>query len=215
MCLFAKTWRAPRHTRFATFGKVHLLFNNAGVSRAGRAERVADSDWDWVLGVNLRGTIYGTQIFLPHMQTHGEGGHIVNTASIAGVAPRALAGPYAAAKFGVVGLSEVMAAELEGTNIGVSVLCPGMVRTAMVRNGRNRPQRFGGGFALEDDLENAERNARYLADNLAGLDAETIPPLVLRAIRENRLYIFTQPEHRSIVEARFARIRAGFDALET
>ncbi|HBK06980.1 MAG TPA: short-chain dehydrogenase [Acetobacteraceae bacterium] len=198
----------------ATFGKVHLVCNNAGVSRAGPVERVAASDWEWVIGVNLLSTVTGIRLFLPHMRAHGEGGHFVNTASIAGLAPGALSGPYAATKFGIIGVSEVLAQELDGSNIGVSVLCPSMVRTRMVDNGRNRPERFGGSFGLAGDVANAERNARYLAANAAGLDPDTVPPMVLRAIRENRLYVFTHPDTRAAVQARFDRVMMGFDAFD-
>ena len=198
----------------ATFGKVHLVCNNAGVSRAGPVERVTPSDWEWVISVNLMATVHGIRLFLPHMREHRQGGHFVNTASIAGLAPGALSGPYAATKFGIIGVSEVLAQELAGTDIGVSVLCPSMVRTNMVDNGRNRPERFGGSFDLAGDVANAERNARYLAANKAGLDPDSVPPMVLRAIRENRFYIFTHPESRNAVEARHDRIMAGFKALD-
>jgi NAD(P)-dependent dehydrogenase (short-subunit alcohol dehydrogenase family) len=198
---------------FAAYGKVHLVCNNAGVSRAGPVERIAPDDWEWVIGVNLMGAVNGIRIFLPHMKAHGEDGHIVNTASIAGVVGSALSGPYSASKFAIVGLSEVLADELAGSNIGVSVLCPGMIRTRMVDNGRNRPVRFGGSFDLAGDVANAERNARFLAANKAGLDPDLVPPMVLQAIRENRLYIFTHPEREADVEVRFQRLRAGFDAL--
>src|SRR5580692_5775281 len=143
---------------FAEFGKVHVLCNNAGVSRAGPIESIASSDWDWVIGVNLKGLIHGLQIFLPHMKAHGEPGHIVNTASMNGVAGAALAGPYCATKFAAVGISEVLAAELADTSIGVSVLCPSWVKTRMLDNGRNRPAQFGGPIALDLDGGNAERN---------------------------------------------------------
>jgi NAD(P)-dependent dehydrogenase (short-subunit alcohol dehydrogenase family) len=196
----------------ARFGKVHLVCNNAGVSRAGPIERIAASDWDWVIGVNLLGTVHGIRLFLPHMRAHGEGGHFVNTASVSGIAPGALSGPYAATKAGIIGLSEVLAQELAGSDIGVSVLCPAMVQSRMVDNGRNRPARFGGAFDLAGDVANAERNARYLAANRAGLDPDRVPPLVLRAIRENRFYVFTHPASRAAVEARHARLMAGFDA---
>ena len=99
---------------FAELGKVHVLCNNAGVSRAGPIETIAPSDWDWVIGVNLKGLVHGLQLFLPHMKAHGEEGHIVNTASVNGVAGAPLAGPYSATKFAVVGMSEVLAAELGG-----------------------------------------------------------------------------------------------------
>src|SRR5690348_14544669 len=169
----------------AAFGKVHILCNNAGVSRAGLADRVTLSDWSWVVGVNLMGVVHGIDIFLPHMKAHGEEAHVVNTASISGLLPSALAGPYTATKAGIIGLSEVLADELAGSNIGVSVLCPSWVRTRMVDNGRNRPERFGGAFALADDTENAARNARFLAAAETGLDPDQVALLVLRAIREN------------------------------
>jgi NAD(P)-dependent dehydrogenase (short-subunit alcohol dehydrogenase family) len=198
----------------AAFGKVHILCNNAGVSRAGLAERVALSDWSWVVGVNLIGTVHGLEILLPHMKAHGEEGHIVNTASISGLLPSALAGPYAATKAGIIGLSEVLADELSGSAIGVSVLCPSWVRTRMVDNGRNRPERFGGAFALADDTENAARNARFLAAAETGLDPDQVAPLVLRAIREKRRYVFTHLDGKAAVAARFARILDDFAPLE-
>jgi NAD(P)-dependent dehydrogenase (short-subunit alcohol dehydrogenase family) len=198
----------------AAFGKVHILCNNAGVSRAGLAERVALSDWGWVVGVNLMGTVHGIEIFLPHMKAHGEEGHIVNTASISGLLPSSLAGPYAATKAGIIGLSEVLADELAGSTIGVSVLCPSWVRTRMVENGRNRPARFGGAFTLADDTENAARHARFLAAAATGLDPDQVAPLVLRAIREDRLYVFTHLDRKAAVAARFARILDDFAPLE-
>jgi NAD(P)-dependent dehydrogenase (short-subunit alcohol dehydrogenase family) len=199
---------------FTAFGKVHILCNNAGVSRAGPVEGIALSDWDWVVGVNLMGVVHGIEIFLPHIKVHGEGGHIINTASMAGLVPGALSGPYAATKFGVVGLSEVLAEELAGSDIGVSVLCPGWVRTRMVDNGRNRPARFGGRFDLASDTANAQRNKRFLAAVAQGMDPDAVAALVLRAVRERRLYVFTHIERRAGVEARFRRILDDFAALE-
>jgi NAD(P)-dependent dehydrogenase (short-subunit alcohol dehydrogenase family) len=198
----------------ARFGKVHVLCNNAGVSRAGPVDKVAPSDWEWVWGVNLRGTVTGIQTFLPHIKAHGEGGHIVNTASMAGLIGSALSGVYSSTKFAIVGISEVLAEELQDTAIGVSVLCPGFVRTNMNDNGRNRPARFGGGFDVWADPALAERNARFRAATIAGLDPDRVAPMVLRAIRENRLYIVTDPTRREFVAARYARIMEGFDACE-
>ncbi len=152
--------RAAERT-LAEFGKVHILCNNAGVSRAGSIETIASSDWDWVIGVNLKGLVHGLQLFLPQMKAHGEDSHIVNTASVNGVVGSALAGPYSATKFAVVGISEVLAAELKDTPIGVSVLCPSWVKTRMLDNGRNRPARYGGPIRIATDSANAERNARY------------------------------------------------------
>jgi NAD(P)-dependent dehydrogenase (short-subunit alcohol dehydrogenase family) len=199
---------------FAAFGKVHVVCNNAGVSRAGLVERIALGDWEWVIGVNLMGTVHGVQTFLPHIKAHGEGGHIVNTASISGLVPAALSGPYTATKAGIIGLSEVLADELAGSNIGISVLCPSWVRTRMVDNGRNRPARFGGGFALAGDVANAARNARFLTASEKGLDPDLVPPMVMEAMRENRLYVFTHADRRPEVEARFERVLEGFRALD-
>jgi NAD(P)-dependent dehydrogenase (short-subunit alcohol dehydrogenase family) len=198
---------------FAEFGNVHILCNNAGVSRAGPIESIASSDWDWVIGVNLKGLIHGLQVFLPHMKAHGEPGHIVNTASMNGVAGAALAGPYCATKFAAVGISEVLAAELEGTPLGVSVLCPSWVRTRMLDNGRNRPAQFGGPIALDHDGANAERNRRYARALESGLDPAYVAKLVCDAIEARRFYVFTHADRRADVEHRFELMMDGFDAL--
>ena len=198
----------------AEFGRIHVLCNKAGVSRAGPVESIAASDWDWVIGVNLKGLIHGLQLFLPHMKAHGEEGHIVNTASINGVAGAPLAGPYSATKFAVVGLSEVLAAELAETPIGVSVLCPSWVKTRMLDNGRNRPAHFGGPIKLDADSANAERNARYARALESGLDPAHVAQLVIGAIEARRLFVFTHAETRAAVERTYAQVLEGFDALE-
>jgi NAD(P)-dependent dehydrogenase (short-subunit alcohol dehydrogenase family) len=198
---------------FAEFGEVHVLCNNAGVSRAGAIETIAQSDWDWVIGVNLKGLVHGLQLFLPHMKAHGEESHIVNTASVNGVAGAPLAGPYSATKFAVVGMSEVLAAELAETAIGVSVLCPSWVKTRMLDNGRNRPARFGGPIKLDADSGNAERNARYAKALESGLDPAHVAELVIGAIETRRLFVFTHAETRAAVERCHALMLEGFDAL--
>ena len=196
------------------FGQVQILCNNAGVSRAGQIERVAESDWQWVIGVNLMGVVHGLQAFLPEMKASGEECHIVNTSSMKGIVGGVLSGPYAATKFGIVGISEVLAAELTNTPIGVSVLCPSWVKTQMPNNGRNRPDRFGGPFDLNSDVENAERNERYLAAAESGLDPDEVAAMVFEAMTERRLYVFTHPEQRHEVEHRNAVIASGFDAAD-
>ena len=198
----------------ARFGIVQILCNNAGVSRAGSIERVAESDWEWVIGVNVMGVVHGLQAFLPSMKASRDECHIVNTSSMVGLVGGALAGPYAATKFSIVGISEVLAAELVGSEIGVSVLCPSWVNTQMPHNGRNRPERYGGPFDLASDVENAERNARYLAAAESGLDPSEVAEMVLEAIAERRLYVFTHPEQRRDVEVHNADISTGFDAAE-
>jgi NAD(P)-dependent dehydrogenase (short-subunit alcohol dehydrogenase family) len=199
---------------FERFGDVHILCNNAGVSRAGRIETVAEQDWQWVLGVNLLGVVHGLQAFLPRMRASSTECHIVNTSSMVGVVGGALSGPYAATKFGIVGITDVLAAELEGSNVSVSVLCPSWVRTQMPNNGRNRPERFGGPFDLASDTANAERNARYLAAAELGLDPMEVAAMVLDAIRTKRRFIFTHRDARTDVERHHALIQEGFDAAD-
>jgi NAD(P)-dependent dehydrogenase (short-subunit alcohol dehydrogenase family) len=198
---------------FSEFGNVHILCNNAGVSRAGSIESIAMSDWEWVIGVNLKGLIHGLQTFLPHMKAHGEQSHVVNTASMNGVVGAPLAGPYCATKFAAVGISEVLAAELEGSHIGVSVLCPSWVKTRMLDNGRNRPAHFGGPISLDTDASNAERNKRYAQALANGLDPAQVAELVLDAIQARRLYVFTHADRRTDVQRRFELMMHGFDAL--
>jgi len=204
---------AARRT-FETFGKVHVLCNNAGVSRVGRVEDIALSDWEWVIGVNLYGTLHGIRAFLPHMKAHGEDSHIVSTSSMSGLVPKALAGPYGTTKFGIVGLSHVLREELAGSNVGVSVLCPGWVRTNMPNNGRNRPARFGGPLSMADDPLFAERNRHYLENAARGLDPLDAAALVVRAIEENEFYIVTEPGRRGDVEKRYDEIMRAFDAVD-
>ena len=199
---------------FSEFGNVHILCNNAGVSRAGPIENIASSDWDWVIGVNLKGLVHGLQIFLPHMKAHGEPGHIVNTASMNGVAGTALAGPYCATKFASVGVSEVLASELADSPIGVSVLCPSWVKTRMLDNGRNRPARFGGPIRPDMDGANAERNKRYAKALEGGLDPADVAGIVIEAIEARRLFIFTHTDGRPDVERYFELMSQGFDALD-
>jgi NAD(P)-dependent dehydrogenase (short-subunit alcohol dehydrogenase family) len=198
---------------FDTFGKVHILCNNAGVSRAGRVEEISLADWDWVIGVNLHGTLHGIRAFLPHMKAHREPGHIVTTSSMSGLTPKALAGPYGTTKFALVGLSHVLRDELAGTSIGVSVLCPGWTKTNMPDNGRNRPARYGGAYDFRDDPLLAARNKEYVENSKIGLDPLDLAALVVRAIEENEFYIMTQPDRRASVRARYDEILDAFDAV--
>ena len=128
---------------FEAFGKVHVVCNNAGVAAGGGIDNISLDNWRWVLDVNLMGVLHGIRSFLPHIRAHGEGGHIVNTASMAGMTGGLGFSPYTASKFAVVGMSEGLAAQLKPLGIGVSVLCPSYVRTGIGESGRNRPERYG------------------------------------------------------------------------
>lgn len=204
---------AAAERAIATFGKVHILANNAGVSRAGKVETIPLADWDWVIGVNLYGTLHGVRTFVPHMRAHGEESHIISTASIAGVTPNALSGPYGATKAAIIALSHVLREELAGSTVGVSVLCPSWVKTNMVDNGRNRPSRFGGPFDILQDPALAARNTLFVESAARGLDPLDVAGLVMRAIEENEFYIFTDPSSRDSVAAREDELMRAFDAV--
>jgi NAD(P)-dependent dehydrogenase (short-subunit alcohol dehydrogenase family) len=187
-------------------GPIHILCNNAGVGYAGvPLDRVPDGDWDWVVGVNLMGVINGLQAFLPLIEGHGEGGHIVNTASIGGhhVMPGWGHGVYSTTKYAVVGLSEALLDDLKDKEIGVSVLCPAAVDTAIYESGRNRPARFGGPFErpFDHDLP------ALLRQGMAPIE---VGRWVVRAIEDGAFYIFTHPATREFIDRRYKRIDEAY-----
>jgi NAD(P)-dependent dehydrogenase (short-subunit alcohol dehydrogenase family) len=191
------------------FGAIHVLCNNAGVYRGGRLDAVAYEDWDWVMGVNVGGVVNGLQSVLPYIRQNAEGGHIVNTASMAGMTGISGLGVYNASKFAVVGLSEALRGDLADRDIGVSVLCPGMVRTRILESERNRPEDLAPGS------EEAEAAARAQSElmNLAmttGIDAGEVGQLVLDGVREDRFWLFTHPEMKEGFAARSAEILEAF-----
>jgi NAD(P)-dependent dehydrogenase (short-subunit alcohol dehydrogenase family) len=197
---------------FAAFGKVHLLCNNAGVARTGSTWEIAESDWQWTIGVNLMGAIHGLQIFVPHMKEHGEASHIVTTSSMAGMRASVAGGPYTATKYALVGLSEQLAKELADTKIGVSVFCPNNIRSNMPNNGRNRPARFGGPIDAKTDIHAAEHIAVMQDRNRAGMDSREAGLRVKNGIENDRLFIFSHATERSVLDERFQRILADMDA---
>jgi NAD(P)-dependent dehydrogenase (short-subunit alcohol dehydrogenase family) len=192
----------------AAFGKIHVVCNNAGVAVGGQIGTVREKDWDWILDVNLKGVVYGTEVFTPLIKSHGEGGHFVNTASMAGMIAPAGMEPYTATKFAVVAMSEGWAQQLAPANIGVSVLCPGFVRTRIHESGRARQDRYGGHGAV-DALGNGPSEAAQLV--AAGIDPDIVGERVVEAVRDGELYIFTHPMFKDFVAARFANILAAFD----
>lgn len=196
---------------FETFGNVHLLCNNAGVAGGSGIDDISLENWRWVLDVNLMGVLHGIHAFLPHMRGHGEGGHIVNTASLAGLQGGLGFSPYATSKFGVVAMSEGLSLELEPLGIGVTVLCPGYVRTRISDSMRNRQQRYGSARA-PDPASPGGRLASEIARHLqSGLDPAAVADLVVSAVRSGELYVFTHPEMHHEVEERFAAIQAAMD----
>jgi NAD(P)-dependent dehydrogenase (short-subunit alcohol dehydrogenase family) len=192
------------------FGAVHVLCNNAGVAIHGKSvAELSPQEWDWIIGVNLRGVIHGIATFLPLIKAHGGEGHIVNTASIAGfqVRPGRASGAYAATKYAVVALSESLAQDLAGTPIGVSVLAPAAVNTQIYLSGANRPARFGGPFAPpgNDPLQDELRR---------GLAPDAVGERVVRAIRRNEFFVFTHTDTKAWLDDRHRRIADAYAECE-
>jgi NAD(P)-dependent dehydrogenase (short-subunit alcohol dehydrogenase family) len=196
----------------ATFGKVHVVCNNAGVAVGGPIGTVSERDWDWIMDVNLMGVVYGTEVFTPLIESHGEGGHFVNTASMAGMLGIANAEPYCATKFAVVAMSEGWAGQLAGRNIGVSVLCPGFVQTRIHESFRNKPSRYGGPDSVQVGLGDSRAQTAAMVNS--GIPIEPVANRVVEAVKDNDLYIFTHPEFRIAVQMRFANIMSAFDKSE-
>ena len=187
----------------ASFGNIHLLANNAGVVVSGPVDQASFSDWDWVIDVNLRGTANGMVIVLPRILAHGEGGHILNTASTSGLLPHPGAAIYVTTKSALIGMSEAMRGELEPRGVIVSVLCPGPVQSRIGDAGRNRPDQHA--------------DSGYQSSPAAGggtlppwmMSADEVGELVRRGIEQDLLYIFTHSEHREGLEQRAAAILAA------
>jgi NAD(P)-dependent dehydrogenase (short-subunit alcohol dehydrogenase family) len=187
------------------FGNVHVLCNNAGMGILGSVTDARYDDWDWGLGVLLGGVVNGIQTFLPRMRAHGEGGHIVNTSSMAAVVPVPGAAIYTTAKAAVVGLSESLRSDLSDEPIGVSAFCPGPVQTNIREGGRMRPERYrdSGYLELERELEERPNSPLWM-------DPLECGERVLAGIRRDDLYIFTHREFREGAEERFRAMLASF-----
>ena len=194
---------------FATFGTAHVVHNNAGVATGGPMWTLSEADWQWVLGVNLWGVIHGVRAFVPRMVEQAEG-HVVNTASMAGLTSAPMMGPYNVSKHGVVTLSETLAAELVlfGSPVKVSVLCPGWVNTRINEADRNRPAELQ--KAPSEDTTMMEAG-RQMLDGLlkSGLQPSEVASKVFDAIREERFYILTHPEMTPMIQQRMEDVLQG------
>ena len=193
------------------FGAVHILVNNSGVGGGGSYGRWNDAGWRWTLDVNLWAVIWGVEIFGPLIEQAG-GGQIVSTASIAGLISGS-GNAYNVSKYGVVALSEGLRLELAPRGIGVSVLCPGLVRTQIMDSARNLPERFEGQppTPLTPAIEGGIQQMR---ERIAGgVDPNYVGELVREGIENDWPYIFTDAEFEPFVEMRFAGIKAGFDRI--
>ncbi len=181
--------QAAQHT-IDSFGKVHIVVNNAGVSLGGQTGSIPLQDWRWIVDINLMGVVYGTEIFTPLIRSHGEGGHVVNTASMAGHWAARYLGPYNATKFAVVGYTETIRQELADDGIGASVLCPGWVRTNIHKASLKRPSAAGNETPSVDMVAFSQ----VAAEVESGIDPDVVGDWVVECIRARRFYICTHPE---------------------
>ena len=198
------------------FGKIHVLCNNAGVTSREDAGigaypvwEVPDSTWEWVMGVNFWGVLYGVQVFVPHMLDHGETGHIVNTSSVMGLVPSGSA--YGVAKHGVLTLTEGLWHHLRAaeSNVSASVLCPGFVNTQITEAERNRPEEFG------ETIEGTAEQRAFFGQLLGeGMEPSDVAELVWQAMVDDRLYILPHEGWRDIVRGRVEAILDGGEPIE-
>ena len=194
------------------FGAAHLLFNNAGVGAGTTVWESTLEDWQWVLGVNLWGVIHGVRTFIPLMLKQADECHVVNTSSMAGLVSGPALGVYKVSKHGVVSLSETLACELSimKAKIGVSVLCPGGVKTRVMESERNRPaevQNAGAAESKHPVVAQAEAMLRQLVET--GMEPSQVAEAVFEAIREGRFYVLTHEDWKIHVRKRMNDILLG------
>jgi NAD(P)-dependent dehydrogenase (short-subunit alcohol dehydrogenase family) len=193
-------------TTVERFGSVHVVCNNAGVAVAGPAWEMSLADWQWVLGVNLWGVIHGIRSFVPIMLRQGGEGHVVNTASIAGLISGPMMSVYNVTKHGVVTLSETLQHDLGmmGSRIKVSVLCPAWVNTRINESDRNRPAAFGGPQTVPPQAAAIRESVAQLL--ASGLDQATVAGLVFDAVRDEKFYVLPHQDFKPFVRARMQDI---------
>ena len=183
-----EAWAAARETVEREFGRLHILVNNAGISVFGPMDRATHDDWDWILGVNLGGVINGLVAFLPHMEAHGETGHVVNVASMAAFLAGPQAGIYTASKFAVRGLTESLRYTLAPTALGVSLMCPGLVDTNAYASALKRPPEFAQSGLGTADPELLGQLAPVFS---AGMSIEEAGQKVVAGIRRGDFWILS------------------------
>jgi NAD(P)-dependent dehydrogenase (short-subunit alcohol dehydrogenase family) len=204
---------ALAQTALDTYGQVHVLCNNAGVVAFGRQWELSDQDWAWVIDICLWGVINGVRAFVPRMLASGEPCHVVNTASMGGLLSAPFVGPYAAAKHAVVGLSKSLRMELGGTNVGVTLVCPGNIRTSLARSMRERHDSQGrGGTDLDAFLDLLETGAQ----DENSMDPDDVGKLVVQAIKTNQFWLLPNGAPQlPLVEDDFEEMRSSSSSLVT
>ena len=198
------------------FGKVHILVNNAGVTLTGKPGQIPLNDWRWIVDINLMGVVYGVETFVPLIQSHAEGGYIINTASMAGHLAAPAMSPYNATKYAVVGYSETIKQDLERDNIGVSVLCPAWVRTDIYNTERNKPSVGSESLGIEREEQDASTSGIWKQAVEAiesGLDPNLVAEWTIECMLANRFYIFTHPKMREMMAQRFLLLDTEFSTV--
>jgi NAD(P)-dependent dehydrogenase (short-subunit alcohol dehydrogenase family) len=191
------------------FGTAHVLVNNAGIGPMGRIADLTLDDWKWMVGVNLWGVIHGIHAFLPILKGNEEGGHIVNTSSMAGLVGMPGLGSYTLTKYGVLGLTEVLAKELEedGSKVGATVLCPGTIHTNIGTSSRNRPGDNAGGL---HDVDISQEGSEVDMSGVRWMIPIEVGTIVVDCIKSGELYALTHPDWWDMVEPRFVAIASAF-----
>ena len=202
-------WQEVANQALARFGKIHMVVNNAGVGGdTGPIENQDKKGWQWALDVNLMGVVYGAKIMTPLIKEHGEGGWIVNVASMAGMGGVPYLGAYTATKAAVVALSESWAGELEEKGIHVSVLCPAFVQTRIHESERNRPAQYQSDELRTSNENSFANSAKQMVES--GIEVSIVGKRVVEALNDGEFYIFTHPNYRPIMQGRTAAIDAAF-----
>lgn len=193
---------------FSRMGAAHIVFNNAGIAVGGPISEMTHADWKWTIDVDLWGPIHGVEAFLPRMIEQGQGGHLLFTASFAGLVPNEGLGPYCVAKYGVVAMAEVLRRELREHQIGSTVLCPMRVETNIGSSERNRPADLGGPDASPGVEDQGADN-----EDLSGgvLAVDDVAQMTVDAMLANRPYVLPHEESRGFIRRRFERIDQTFE----
>ena len=206
-------WQAVGQQTVERFGKVHMVVNNAGVGGdSGSIESQNKKGWQWVLDVNLMGVVYGAKAIVPLIKQHGEGGWVINVASMAGMTGVPYSGAYTATKAAVVALSESWAGELERKGIKVSVLCPAFVQTRIYDSEKNRPKQYQTDDWDVTSESSFSKRAKDMVEN--GIEVSIIGKRVVEALNAGELYIFTHPNYRPVVQRQAAVIDKAFQRAE-
>ena len=194
------------------FGKVHIVINNAGVSLAGKPGAIPLEDWRWIVDINLMGVVYGVEVFVPLIKSHGEGGYIINTASMAGHIAGPSMSPYHATKYAVVGYSESIRQDLQAENIGVSVLCPAWVRTDIHNAGINKPSLAQQSASDKQAFDPGVSGFAAVIES--GIAPDALAQWVYECMLAERFYIFSHPSMTQHIETRAGNIAADYSAIE-